>query len=236
MADWHEDGIIVAAGISKSGKSYGLTKTQWEAARQGRRVLRYDLNWEADEVPADLAREGKIIPARSVDEAARALNAAKDGAVAIVRSDEADTEADAEAMCQWATGGQKGRRSFPRAIVVPEAHWFWPNKGRLSPAALRLATAYRHPHHRALVLLDTQRLAELHKTWTEQASELRVHAIVGSRDLDVLSTIHRDLPEQAAEAAKRMAAGPWHDGVSDGAGWFVRLGLIRTGPFELERL
>lgn len=229
-----EDGIILAAGISRSGKSYGLSRTQWDAVRQGRRVLRYDLNWEVGEVPSDLLRDNRVIPARSVEEAARALDKRSGGAIAIVRNPEVDTDKDAEALASWATGGEKGKRSFPRCIVVPEAHWFWPNKGRLSPSALRLATAYRHPHHRALVLLDTQRLAELHKTWTEQATELRIHAIVGSRDLEVLGQIHRDLPDAATEAARRMA--PVDKGGDGEPGWFVRLGLVRLPPFDLERL
>lgn len=132
-----------------------------------------------------------------------------------------DVVAASEAACAWA----RDYRGIA-GVAIPEAHRVAPNVNKLPLAIDDVATAWRH--HRVALWLDTQRIALLNRTLTEQARELRLYAIVGDRDLSVVGEIGgKDLTAKVMECAARLAGGE--------SGYHVELGLVRTPPYVIKR-
>lgn len=102
------------------------------------------------------------------------------------------------------------------AYVIPEAHRVVPQDQAVGPQMEEVLTAYRH--YGVSVYMDTQRLAALTKMATEQAAgeTMRLFAMSGRRDLEVVAAIGGDdLVEAVEECATRKAEGE--------RGWFVEV-------------
>lgn len=116
-------------------------------------------------------------------------------------------------------------------VVVTEAHNYWPAHARpgagLDQPSAELLTAYRH--YGCGFVADSQRISQLSKTCTEQSTTLRVFAVVGNRDLQVLAEIAPGLTDAATQAAALS-----HRGYK---GYHAKVDMFsRVGPFPLVRL
>lgn len=155
--------------------------------------------------------------ARSVEQAAKLI----DGGARLVIVRTSDAVRSAVEACGWA----RDHRELA-GVAIPEAHRVAPNSGRLPTEIEDAACAWRH--HRVSLWLDTQRIALLSRTLTEQARLIRIYAVVGELDLRTIAELGgRELGE-----AVRMCAARLHRGEP---GWHVALGLVRTPPYALER-
>lgn len=204
----NEPGIRLSIGVSGAGKTYGVTRDVYRAAQAGTPVLVIDRMHEWTRGDAG---------ARTIADAAKHVE--RGARLVIVRP--ADVVAASEDACAWA-------RDFDgvAGVAIPEAHRACPNAGRLSPAIDDVATAWRH--HRVALWLDTQRIALLNRTLTEQARVIRLYAIVGDLDTRVVSELGgRELAAAVRACAEKLAAGE--------PGWHVALGLVRTPPYHVVR-
>lgn len=205
-------GVRLAVGVSGSGKTYGLRREIYTATTT-HPVLVIDPMREWRTAPPSCAPVG----VRSVRDAIKAV----DSGARLVVIETSDVVTDAEQACQWA------RSRGDCGVAMPEAHRIAPNGDRLSGALDACATAWRH--YRVTLWLDTQRIALLHKTLTEQASEIRLHAVFGVRDLAVIREWGgRELEKAVSDCAEKLANGE--------PGWCVRLGMVRRPPYQIERV
>lgn len=209
-----DPGLRLNIGIPGSGKTYTI-RNQVERAAHHYPVLVLDRMEEWSEVPADIPSAGAL----TVDDAIKHID--RGARLVVVRP--RDLQSAAEQAAQWA-GAYPGLAG----VAIPEAHNVAPSSGRLHPAIADLACVWRH--RRISAWLDTQRVALLSRTITEQARELRIFATVGDRDLSVISEMSADgkaLVASVRECAKRYAQGE--------PGWHIRLGLIREPPYAPTR-
>jgi len=209
-------GISLSVGVSGSGKTFGIKQQVYRAVSSGMSVVVIDRLHEWRAVPRAIADRTGVFD--SVREAV-AKRPDRGGNLAIVRS--RDMELDAERVCQWAM------RTGNVGIAISEAHRVLPNRAILPGGALGDAlTSGRHRNIR--LWLDTQRLALLSKTATEQAANVRVYTIVGDRDKSVLKTTWGTaLLAAVEECGAKLARGE--------AGWHVRLGPSRLPPYVPTR-
>lgn len=208
-------GVKLAVGVSGSGKTYGLRQEVYAATRE-RPVIVIDPMREWRTAPAECAPKG----VQTVSGKGGAVDAVNNGARLVV-VETSDVVKDAELACEWA------RQRGDCGVALPEAHRIAPNGDRLSGALDACATAWRH--YRVSLWLDTQRLALLHKTLTEQASEIRIHAVFGPRDLSVIKEWGGNaLVEAVTVCATKLSEGE--------PGWCVRLGMVRKPPYRIERV
>lgn len=210
-------GIHLSVGVSGAGKTYGVRQAIYAAART-MPIIVIDRMREWTSVPADLAPYTRGV--HSVREAKEALREGSSTRLAIVAVT-GDLVESVEAACAWARD-----RVGPAGVAIPEAHRSAPNGAPLPPALEDCATAWRH--HRVGLWLDTQRLPLLSRTLTEQATMIRLYAIIGDRDLSIIrSTWGRELCDAVQQCAARYADGE--------PGWHVALGLKRAPPYVLAR-
>ena len=209
-------GISLSVGVSGSGKTYGIKQQVYRAVSNGMRVIVIDRLHEWRAVPRAIADRTGVFD--SVREAI-VKKPDKGGNLTLVRS--RDMELDAERVCQWAM------RTGNVGIAISEAHRVLANRAVLPRGALGdVLTSGRHRNIR--LWLDTQRLALLSKTATEQAANVRVYTIVGDRDKSVLKTTWGTaLLAAVEECGAKLARGE--------AGWHVRLGPSRLGPYRPTR-
>lgn len=206
-------GINLAVGVSGSGKTHWVKNDVWRDTSSGMPVIVIDRMREWRSAPPGCKAAG----ARTVKDAIR--NIEKGARLSVVET--RSVEADAEAACAWA-------RDYPglAGVALPEAHRIAPNGHPLTPAVEDVATAWRH--HKVKLWLDTQRLALLSKTLTEQAGTIKVFSIFGQRDLAVIKEWGgKQLEAAVAENARQLAEG--------NPGYCVTLGAVRVPPFKSER-
>lgn len=206
-------GIFLAVGVSGSGKTYWIRQDVGRATASGLPTIVIDRMREWRTAPAVCKPAG----ARSVEDAIK--NIERGARLSVVET--RNVESDAEKACAWA-------RDYPglAGVALPEAHRIAPNGHPLTPAIEDVATAWRH--HKVRLWLDTQRLALLSKTLTEQAGTIKVFSIFGQRDLAVIREWGgKTLEAAVAENAKHLAAGE--------PGYCVTLGAVRIPPFKSER-
>jgi hypothetical protein len=202
--------------VSGSGKTHGVKSSVFRAARS-HPIIVLDRMAEWDSVPVDLARRTRgVVGLREAREAVRS------GArLVIVRDSRSDIEELFARACKWAI-------KYPglAGVACPEAHRACPNAKPLRPDVEIAVTQWRH--HKVALWVDTQRLPLLSRTVTEQATLLKLYAIVGDRDLSVVRSTWGSQCEAAVrECANRYARGE--------PGWHVALGLNRAPPFKLAR-
>ena len=209
-------GISLSVGVSGSGKTFGIKQQVYRAVMSGMFVVVIDRLHEWRVVPRAIADRTAVF-----DCVREAIVKKPDsgGNLALVRS--RDMELDAETVCQWAM------RAGNAGVAISEAHRVLPNRAVLPRGALGdVLTSGRHRNIR--LWLDTQRLALLSKTATEQAANVRVYTIVGDRDKSVLKTTWGTaLLAAVEECGAKLARGE--------AGWHVRLGPSRLGPYRPTR-
>lgn len=204
-----EPGLRLGIGTSGAGKTYGTKREVYAAARGGVPVIVIDQMYEWTH--ADGAYQTTREAVAAIQKGARLV---------LVRAD--DPVEAAEQACAWAIAD----RTKTRGVALPEAHNLLPSAGTLPPSAMKCVTAWRH--FRIALWLDTQRLALLNRTCSEQARTIRVYATIGDLDLQALRRIGGPaLADAASEAATRMERGE--------PGWHVTLGLVRKAPFTLTR-
>lgn len=208
--------ITLSVGVSGSGKTHGVRAAVFRAARS-HPVIVIDRMAEWDKVPVDLARRTRgVVGLREAREAIRGGMR-----LAIVRDSRSDVAELFDRACRWAI-------KYPglAGVACPEVHRACPNAAPLTANAEIAVTQWRH--HKVALWLDTQRLPLLSRTVTEQATLLKLYAIVGDRDLSVVRSTWGHLCEAAVrECANRYARGE--------PGWHVALGLNRAPPFKLAR-
>ena len=201
-------GIRLAVGVSGSGKTYGVTNDVKRAAASGMPVM-----------VIDRMREWTVGHAGVTTIEAGAKAAEKGAKLIIVRP--RDFVAAVEEACAWAIA-QPG----VAGVAVPEAHGALPNSMRLSGAVEDVATAWRH--HKVALWCDTQRLALINRTVTEQACELRIYAVRGELDMRVVKELGgAALVDAVKECARRMRDGE--------KGWHVKLDVSGLGPYLPQR-
>jgi hypothetical protein len=203
-----EPGIRLSIGVSGAGKTHGIREDVYRAARAGLPVLVIDrmCEWER----GDAGARDVATAARHVESGARLV---------VVRP--SDAVAAAEEACAWA-------RDYPGAagVAIPEAHRVAPSSSKLPEALEDVACAWRH--HRVALWVDTQRIALLSRTITEQARSIRLYAIVGDLDSRVVAELGgRELADCVHACAAKLADGE--------PGWHVELGLVRVPPYQVRR-
>lgn len=208
-------GVYGYFGMSGSGKTYALKNDVYNAYRAGDRVLVLDIAEEWHKGPKDIVatrfRQGGI--ERAIESLEK-----RQTRFAIVQDFEIESF-DAESAAQWAIDNQG-------TLAIAEAHNVYPSeKKRPTKAMDKLITAWRH--RKSALYWDSQRISRMNRTVVEQTTRLHMFAVVGDRDLDVVSGIHRDLPEKALEAARYLESGK--------AGYHVALSLSRLPPHQLVR-
>lgn len=210
-----EPGIRLNIGISGTGKTYCIRGQVYRSAAH-MPIMVLDRMCEWSSVPASLAPY-----TAGCQTVAQGIEHAKRGKRLIVVRPQDIVSASNEA-CIWARD-YKG----VAGVAIPEAHRVCPNMQNSLPQAIDdVATAWRH--HKVALWLDTQRIANLNRTLTEQARELKLFSIVGDRDLKVVSEIGgSELVAKIKECASRLAAGD--------PGWHVELGLVRVPPYQLKK-
>lgn len=208
--------IVLSVGVSGSGKTYGMRRGIFRAARR-MPIAVIDRMREWNEVPADLVRVTR--GARSVEEAREWF---KNGMrLVIVRDDRTDVANQLDAACKWAI-----RYPGEAGVACPEAHRACPLNKPLPHYVEIALTQWRH--HRVWLWLDTQRMPLLSKTATEQATVLKLYTIVGVRDLSVIEqTYGPDCRASVEACAAKLREGQ--------PGWHVALGHVRVKPFPLTR-
>lgn len=209
-----EPGVRLSVGVSRSGKTYRLRRIYFQAATRIPLII-LDRTREITSVPTPLAPH--TVGCDTVKDAIVQLDAGK--RIAIVRINECVNEM--ERACEWA-------RKQPRVagIAMSEAHRAFPNGKPLLPAADDCITAWAH--FGTAMFLDTQRLAKIDTTVSENASELCLFTCTGTNDFDRM----RDIGGRELEVAVREAGTRFDRGEP---GWHVKLGVTRRGPYTLVR-
>lgn len=213
----HEPGLRVSVGISRSGKTFGIRTEVLRAVAAGVPVIVLDRVKEWTSAPASL--RGVTAGALNVRDAARLIESS--GArLVIVRP--VDVCAAALEACSWV-------KDYPgvAGVAFPEGHNVAPaGRLRLPQALDDIASAWAH--HKVALWIDSQRMSKLHSDVVENAADLRLYAMVGERDLKRLTEFGQpELQQRVRECASLLAAGQ--------AGWHVRLGMVRTPPYEITR-
>lgn len=201
-------GIRVSVGMSGAGKTHGIKREVLEAARV-HPVLVIDrmAEWEEGDAGA-------------YDVPTAVAEIEKGAKLVIVRP--TDIDAATEAACRWA----KRHRHELTGLVFPEAQRAWPNGRISSHDAEDVITQFRH--WRVAAWFDTQRIALLNRTVTEQAGDLRLYAIAGNLDLRVVDELGgSELVEAVRVCTRKLVDGE--------PGWHVRLGPLRVPPFRVSR-
>jgi hypothetical protein len=209
-------GLQVYVGVSGAGKTHAVRADVYRACRRGLPVIVIDRMHEWGTVPSDM----RAIASGATD-IAQATDLIASGKRLVVLRAPGDVVKTAEDVCAWV-------RSYPgpAGVAIPEAHRAAPNAKPLPIPIEDIVCAWRH--YQATVWCDTQRIALLNRTITEQARTLKLFAIVGDRDTKVVADIGgKALSEQVRECAVRLARGE--------PGWHVALDLARCPPYELSR-
>lgn len=209
-----EPGVRLSVGVSRSGKTYRLRRIYFQAATRIPLII-LDRTREITAVPTPLASH--TAGCDTVKEAIGHLERGK--RVVIVRINECVGEM--ERACDWA-------RKQPRTagVAMSEAHRAFPLAKPLGPAADDCITAWAHCN--VAMFLDTQRLAKIETTVSENASELCLFTCTGTNDFDRMRDIGgRELVDAVREAGARFDQGQ--------PGWHVKLGVTRRGPYTLVR-
>jgi hypothetical protein len=210
-------GIHLSIGVSGSGKTYGMRSAVYDASRH-MPIMVIDRMYEWGSVPGRLA--GRAVGVTSAADGIAVFKSRPQTRMVIVR-DVGEVADSLNAACLWAISS-KG----PAGVACSEVHRAAPNGGRLPGEIERAVTQWRH--HKVGLWLDTQRLALLSRTITEQATELKLYTIVGDRDLSVIgATWGNDLVVAVGKCAAKFAAGE--------PGWHVNLGIVRTPPYSIAR-
>lgn len=200
-----EPGIRLHIGTSGAGKTYGLRTEVYAAARDGMRVIVIDRMHEWTHADAFVGTTKEAIAA--IASGARLVVVARPGL---------DPAVEVEAACQWACAGPE-----TRGVAFAEAHAVAPSMGRLTPHLMDVATAWRH--YTVALWIDTQRVATLSRTITEQARTVRIFAVIGDRDRAAMAELAGTTILAAIdECVAHLAAGR--------AGYHIELGLVRVPP------
>lgn len=222
----HEPGLRVNVGVSGAGKTHYLRNDACAAAHHIP-VIVIDAMHEWDYVPDALVPVTK--GALTVDDAVRQINAG--ARMVIVRPD--NHVAAAARAAWWA-------QTYPgvAGIVIPEAHNVAPVSGPVPVEIDRVATAWRH--HKVAMWCDTQRIARLHHSITDNAREMRVFAQWGDADMGRIWQVGGGsrghgaaLVAAVTECARKLA--PVDEGGDNEPGWYIYLGMNRVPPFTPRR-
>lgn len=208
--------ITLSVGVSGSGKTHGVKSSVFLAARS-HPIIVLDRMAEWNEVPRDLSKRTRgVVGLHEAKEAVRAGYR-----LVIVRDSRSDVAEQFDRVCKWAA-------KYPglAGVACPEAHRACPNHGPLRPNVEIAVTQWRH--HKIALWVDTQRLSLLSRTVTEQATLLKLYAIIGDRDISVIeATWGKQCAAAVRECAFRYSRGE--------PGWHVALGLNRAPPFKVAR-
>jgi len=216
-------GVRLAFGVPKSGKSYAARCDVADSVGAGVPVIVVDPMHEWTAVPRELAN---VVAVRQSTEAA--IRAHEKGArLMIVQPPQTGgMEEECEAACQWAASHPNARQNGAalRGICIHES-WEVARPGTLTPGIRLITRAWRHKCVAAW--LDAQRVSMLHRDVTELATELRLFALSGDRDMEVCRQIGGPaLAEQIREASLRYSRGEF--------GWHVST-ATKLPPFPLVR-
>lgn len=201
-------GIRLSVGVSGSGKTYGQTQAIMRSARHFPIIV------------ADIMHEWTMgdAGAKSV---AQAVDAISRGARLVILRCGDDIEEVSEELCAWATN-----TGDVAGIAFPEAHHSFPNV-KLTGAKINAMLAWRHK--RVAMWMDTQRLANLNRSATEQAGDLRLYATVGELDLKRVKEIGGSaLVAEIHKCSAKLAEGD--------RGWHVSLSASRLPPYRAQRV
>lgn len=218
-------GNRISIGISGAGKTHSIKRDVFAAVRDGLPVVVLDRMREWGEAPADVhAVTRGVLTIEEVDQAV--TNGAR---LVIVRAS-GDPIVNAIKIAEWAKRRGEGPQGVPTGLAFPEAHRVAP-RSWIDPALEDLASAWRH--FKLALWWDTQRIAKLHASITENPSLIRIFATVGDLDLARLAELGgRELAEAALEAAERL--GELNTPTSQ-PGWHVRFLRRQRGGYELVR-
>lgn len=206
-------GVYGYIGLSGSGKSYAQEQDTFLAlAKYQRQVLRFDVVKECSDKPIG-------VKTKIYYDLEKAIEDLSNGTIqyAIVRG--ALNTSRVERAAEWAVASRG-------IVAVSEAHRAFPTSMHELPTSLdALVTAWRH--HDCGLYWDSQRIARVSRTVTEQTANLHVFATIGDADLKRLREYGKGLEEKAIEAAALMDKGE--------PGYHVALGMNRVPPYELVR-
>jgi len=206
----HAPGVRLSVGVSRSGKTYRLRRLYFKAAERIP-VIVLDRTYEINSVPTPLVpifawcTKVSDVPALM----------AKGKRLILVRG-VTDYTGEMERACAIAV-----KHKGTCGVAMSEAHRAFPNGKPLLPACDDAITAWAH--FDVAMYLDTQRLAKIDTTVSENATELCLFTCTGSNDFDRM----RDIGGRELEAAVREAGTRFDQGQP---GWHVKLGVTRRAP------
>lgn len=200
--------VELHVGMSGSGKTRELREQIDEAEDDGERLVVIDTTGEIAEAFAEDERRHTLAKVSALP----ALLREYDSPIVIVP--ERDRELgpprrDEVPLVERVAYACLDARDV--TIAITEVHMHIPESAPMGRQVRTLLTQYRH--YDCALLADTQRFAAVAKPLVSQASALRLFAMAGKRDLDVVSDIGGEaLAAAVREAARRLAAHEpgWH--------------------------
>ncbi len=225
-----EPGVRVAVGVSKSGKSHGISRDVFAAVRGGMPVVVVDSMHEYRAVPPDIAKRFYVVQEADTQKFLadgskyiRDIFASDEKIrLVIVRpTTKPDTVRAMEIACRWAitTKGMTG-------VACPEAWQVAPSSKKVTPSFATVTRAWRHKQ--VAMWLDSQRMTMMSADVVDLAQEVRCYAMTGRRDLVIAGELGGpELVTAIKQATAKYAANEY--------GWHVCLGALRVGPYKIER-
>lgn len=177
--------ITTHVGVSGAGKTYAMREDINATVRSGERIVAvYDRMREWNTVPESIVKV-----TRKVEGVAEVQKLADRGARLIIVQPPPIREVDqhvtnAVMLAEWCL------KESGRGICLPEGHRIIPNKSNLPPAVDEIITAWRH--YDVAMWVDSQRMALLNATVRAQSTKLRLFAIRGHRDYQVIKEMADD--------------------------------------------
>jgi hypothetical protein len=208
------NGVLLAIGMSRSGKTFALKHELSEWLDAGGRALVIDV---VNDWPGELDWDGACATAANADNARRLIRSGwrcvilQPGkptfhAIRAKASNDAPLiEHAADIVLSEST------KQSPIALVISEAHLQIPQPGAMGEQTWHLLTAYRH--YGAAIMLDSQRPVAVSMRARSQVSRLYLFAMVSDADFAWVRELgNQPLVDAVKECAKRFEAGDsgWH--------------------------
>lgn len=226
-------GLIGHFGLPGSGKTHGLRQSVFRAVEHGTTVIvfaRMPQDWA--QIPRHWP-DGAAIQAPDLGTARRL---AEEGARLIVIGGPVSLD-ELDEAAKWTI--ERGERAVgvgdERGIAIAEAHRVIDPQTRLPRYLDDVVSGWRH--YGANLWVDSQRIGRVRRDLTENLSIVRIFAVRGDRDRQVVRDLGgRELEEAALECARILGRSGKSPPPPEDAGWHVELRQAGTPPYPIVRM